>query len=32
PGHDVRLVDGQRLAWYGPSMVGARQALIDAVR
>ncbi|WP_114046310.1 helical backbone metal receptor [Acidipropionibacterium virtanenii] len=32
PGADVRLVDGQRLAWYGPSMVGARQELIDAVR
>ncbi|MDO4412896.1 helical backbone metal receptor [Cutibacterium sp.] len=27
PGLDVRLVDGQKLAWYGPSMVGARQYL-----
>lgn len=32
PGQDVRLVDGQRLAWYGPSMVGARRYLIDAIR
>jgi ABC-type Fe3+-hydroxamate transport system substrate-binding protein len=32
PGQDVRLVDGQKLAWYGPSMVGARQYLEDAVR
>lgn len=32
PGADVRLVDGQKLAWYGPSMVGARSQLIDAIR
>lgn len=32
PGLDVRLVDGQRLAWYGPSMVGARSYLLDRVR
>jgi len=32
PGLDVRLVDGQKLAWYGPTMVGARQYLEDAVR
>lgn len=32
PDADVRLVDGQKLAWYGPSMVGARQELIDAIR
>ncbi len=32
PSQDVRLVDGQKLAWYGPSMVGARRYLIDAIR
>lgn len=32
PGHDVRLVDGQRLVWYGPMMVGARAELTSAVR
>lgn len=32
PGADVRLVDGQKLAWYGPSMVGARSYLVDAIR
>ncbi|MSS45109.1 cobalamin-binding protein [Cutibacterium sp. WCA-380-WT-3A] len=31
PGLDVRLVDGQKLAWYGPSMVGARQYLAQAL-
>ncbi|HCW41456.1 MAG TPA: cobalamin-binding protein, partial [Cutibacterium acnes] len=32
PGLDVRLVDGQKLAWYGPSMVGARRYLASALR
>ena len=32
PDLDVRLVDGQKLAWYGPSMVGARQYLSSALR
>ncbi|AOH45242.1 cobalamin-binding protein [Propionibacterium sp. NM47_B9-13] len=31
PGLDVRLVDGQKLAWYGPSMVGARRYLARAI-
>ena len=29
PDLDVRLVDGQKLAWYGPSMVGARRYLCE---
>ncbi|WCC80333.1 helical backbone metal receptor [Cutibacterium equinum] len=31
PDLDVRLVDGQRLAWYGPSMVGARRYLSEVL-
>ena len=31
PDLDVRLVDGQKLAWYGPSMVGARRYLAQAL-
>ncbi|MGK2309721.1 helical backbone metal receptor [Cutibacterium sp. V970] len=31
PGLDVRLVDGQKLAWYGPAMVGARRYLAQAL-
>ncbi|AOG27930.1 helical backbone metal receptor [Cutibacterium avidum] len=29
PDLDVRLVDGQKLAWYGPSMVSARRYLCE---
>ena len=32
PGCDVRFVDGQRLVWYGPMMVGARSQLTSTMR
>lgn len=32
PGTPCALVSGRALTWYGPAMVGARQALLDSLR
>ncbi|MQA81094.1 MAG: cobalamin-binding protein [Streptosporangiales bacterium] len=32
PGHDVALVSGRHLTWYGPSLVEARSVLTDQLR